>query len=72
MTAPPAAPTRSSTPSPRCCILLLAPVMLAVAIAVKLDGGPVLFRQSRVGKHGTEFGMLARTAGAVARAGGAY
>lgn len=39
-------------------ILLLAPVMLAVAIAVKLDGGPVLFRQSRVGKHGTEFGML--------------
>ncbi|MBN9758070.1 hypothetical protein Ae406Ps2_5213c [Pseudonocardia sp. Ae406_Ps2] len=46
--------------------------MLAVAIAVKLDGGPVLFRQSRVGKHGTEFGMLARTAGAIARAGGAY
>ncbi|WP_060710765.1 sugar transferase [Pseudonocardia sp. HH130629-09] len=32
--------------------------MLAVAIAVKLDGGPVLFRQSRVGKHGTDFGML--------------
>ncbi len=32
--------------------------MLAVAIAVKLDGGPALFRQSRVGKHGTEFGML--------------
>ncbi|GAA1848840.1 hypothetical protein GCM10009772_27720 [Pseudonocardia alni subsp. carboxydivorans] len=39
-------------------ILLLAPVMLAVAIAVKLDGGPVFFRQSRVGKDGTDFGML--------------
>lgn len=37
-------------------ILLLAPVMLAVA--VKLDGGPVLFRQTRVGKGGTELGML--------------
>lgn len=39
-------------------ILLLAPVMLAVALAVKLDGGPVLFRQVRVGKNGAEFGML--------------
>ena len=39
-------------------ILLLAPVMLAVAIAVKLDGGPILFRQARVGQGGTGFGML--------------
>ena len=39
-------------------ILLLAPVMLAVAIAVRLDGGPVLFRQTRVGRDGTEFRMV--------------
>ena len=39
-------------------ILLLAPVMLAVAIAVKLDGGPVFFRQTRVGRDGSDFGML--------------
>lgn len=39
-------------------ILLLAPVMLAVAIAVKLDGGPVFFRQTRVGRGGSDFGML--------------
>ena len=32
------------------CLLLLAPVMIAVAIAVKLDSrGPVLFRQKRYG-----------------------
>ena len=39
-------------------ILLAAPVLLAVAIAVRLDGGPVLFRQSRVGDGGREFTML--------------
>ena len=34
-------------------IVLASPVMLAVAIAIKLDdGGPVFFRQVRVGKHG--------------------
>lgn len=39
-------------------IVLLAPVMLAVALAVKLDGGPVLFRQARVGRDGNDFRML--------------
>ncbi|RZT87913.1 lipopolysaccharide/colanic/teichoic acid biosynthesis glycosyltransferase [Pseudonocardia sediminis] len=39
-------------------ILLAAPVLLAVAIAVRLDGGPVLFRQTRVGEDGREFSML--------------
>lgn len=39
-------------------ILLVAPVLLAVAIAVKLDGGPVLFRQTRIGQNGREFTML--------------
>ena len=39
--------------------LLLAPVLLAVAIAVRLDSpGPVLFRQERVGAHGERFTMF--------------
>ena len=37
-------------------LLLLAPVLLAMAIAIKLDSpGPVFFRQVRVGRHGVEF-----------------
>jgi lipopolysaccharide/colanic/teichoic acid biosynthesis glycosyltransferase len=37
-------------------ILVTAPILLAVAIAIKLeDGGPILFRQVRVGKDGRHF-----------------
>lgn len=37
-------------------ILLTSPIMLAVALAVKLnDGGPVFFRQVRVGRDGKHF-----------------
>ncbi len=37
-------------------LLLLTPLFLAIAIAIKLtDRGPVLFWQTRVGKHGAEF-----------------
>ena len=39
-------------------LVLLAPVFLGIAIAVKLDGGPIFFRQTRFGLHGREFGML--------------
>ena len=40
-------------------LLLAAPVMAAVALAIKLeDGGPVLFRQTRVGLRGQEFACL--------------
>jgi exopolysaccharide biosynthesis polyprenyl glycosylphosphotransferase len=39
-------------------LLLVAPLLLAIAIWVKLDGGPVLFRQVRVGQHGRPFAML--------------
>jgi exopolysaccharide production protein ExoY len=40
-------------------LIVLAPVMLAVALAVKVqDGGPVLFVQSRVGRGGVEFKFL--------------
>jgi exopolysaccharide biosynthesis polyprenyl glycosylphosphotransferase len=37
-------------------LLLLSPLLLAVAIAIKLDTrGPVFFRQVRAGRNGTEF-----------------
>ena len=39
-------------------LALVAPVMVAIAIAVMSDGGPVLFRQTRVGRHGTTFSMV--------------
>ena len=41
------------------CLLAVAPLMLLIALAVKLDSrGPVLFRQWRVGRHGERFQML--------------
>jgi lipopolysaccharide/colanic/teichoic acid biosynthesis glycosyltransferase len=37
-------------------LLLLSPLLLAVAVAVRLDSpGPVLFRQERIGRHGRPF-----------------
>jgi len=40
-------------------LLLAAPLMALIAIAVKLDSrGPLLFRQTRVGRDGTPFRML--------------
>jgi len=40
-------------------LVLLSPVMLAIAVAVKLTSrGPVLFRQNRVGQHGKRFTFL--------------
>jgi lipopolysaccharide/colanic/teichoic acid biosynthesis glycosyltransferase len=40
-------------------LILLSPLLLAIAIAVRLrDPGPVLFRQTRVGVHGRPFRML--------------
>ncbi len=39
-----------------CALLLLSPLLAAVAVAVKLDSrGPVFFRQQRVGRHGVPF-----------------
>ena len=38
---------------------MLAPVMVLIALAVKLDSrGPVLFRQRRVGRGGKRFQVL--------------
>jgi len=40
-------------------ILVLSPVLLTVAVAIKLTGdGPVFFRQDRVGLHGQAFRMI--------------
>jgi lipopolysaccharide/colanic/teichoic acid biosynthesis glycosyltransferase len=39
-------------------MVMLAPVFIFIGIAVKLDGGPIFFRQTRYGLHGREFGML--------------
>lgn len=42
-----------------CGLLLLSPVFLAIAIAIKLNSkGPVFFRQQRVGQFGTPFVFL--------------
>ena len=40
-------------------LLIFAPVLLAVAIAIKLTSkGPVFFRQKRVGQYGEQFVFL--------------
>jgi exopolysaccharide biosynthesis polyprenyl glycosylphosphotransferase len=40
-------------------LLAIAPLLVAIMIAVKLDdGGPIFFRQRRVGRHGGYFDML--------------
>jgi lipopolysaccharide/colanic/teichoic acid biosynthesis glycosyltransferase len=40
-------------------LVLVSPVLAAAAAAIKLeDGGPVLYRQRRVGLEGTEFELL--------------
>jgi lipopolysaccharide/colanic/teichoic acid biosynthesis glycosyltransferase len=40
-------------------LAVTSPVLAAAALAVKLgDGGPVLYRQSRVGKDGRDFELL--------------
>jgi exopolysaccharide production protein ExoY len=39
-------------------LLLLAPVLLMIALAVRWDGGPALYAHRRVGRGGKEFGCL--------------
>jgi lipopolysaccharide/colanic/teichoic acid biosynthesis glycosyltransferase len=40
-------------------LVVTSPLLAASALAIKLeDGGPILFRQSRVGKHGVDFDLL--------------
>jgi exopolysaccharide biosynthesis polyprenyl glycosylphosphotransferase len=39
-------------------LLVIAPVMIVAAIAVRSDGGPVFYRQPRVGKAGRLFSII--------------
>jgi lipopolysaccharide/colanic/teichoic acid biosynthesis glycosyltransferase len=40
-------------------LVVSSPLLAAAALAVKLDGGgPVLYRQTRVGRHGEDFELL--------------
>ncbi len=39
-------------------LLLVLPLLPFVALAVRLSGGPILFRQTRVGEHGEPFTIL--------------
>jgi lipopolysaccharide/colanic/teichoic acid biosynthesis glycosyltransferase len=39
-------------------LVVSSPLLALSALAVKLDGGPVLYRQSRVGKDGVDFELL--------------
>jgi Undecaprenyl-phosphate galactose phosphotransferase WbaP len=39
-------------------LIAVSPVMLAIAIAVKSDGGPALFGHSRLGRNGKSFSCL--------------
>lgn len=40
-------------------LALLSPILVAVAVAVFAEGGrPILFRQTRIGRGGREFGMF--------------
>lgn len=39
-------------------LALAAPLFALIAFLVKLDGGPVFFKQTRIGYMGREFGML--------------
>ena len=40
-------------------LALTSPLLATAAVAIKLDdGGPVLYRQRRVGLHGREFELL--------------
>jgi len=40
-------------------LLVVSPLMVAIAVAIKLDSrGPVFFRQVRVGRHGRRFHLL--------------
>lgn len=42
-----------------CGVIFVLPVMIGVALAIKLeDGGPILYRQRRVGKNNRQFDVL--------------
>lgn len=36
-------------------VIIASPVMIVIAILIKLDGGPIFFKQKRIGLHGRQF-----------------
>jgi lipopolysaccharide/colanic/teichoic acid biosynthesis glycosyltransferase len=38
-------------------LIVLSPLLLVIALLVRLDGGPIIFAQTRVRRHGREFQM---------------
>ncbi|MCX6855268.1 MAG: sugar transferase [Verrucomicrobia bacterium] len=40
------------------CLLMASPAFVLVSLLIRRDGGPVFFKQKRVGLHGGEFEML--------------
>ena len=41
-----------------CALVILSPVMLVVAVAIRRDGGPAFYRQCRLTKNGKRFDVL--------------
>ena len=39
-------------------LVIISPILLAIWVAVRVDGGPALFRHQRVGQGGVSFGCL--------------
>lgn len=39
-------------------LVLSSPLLALAAIAIRADGGPVIYRQRRIGLHGSEFELL--------------
>ncbi|WP_279387765.1 sugar transferase [Roseicella frigidaeris] len=39
-------------------LLLILPILLPIALAIRADGGPILFRHARIGLGGRSFGCL--------------
>lgn len=39
-------------------LFLTFPLLLGIALVVAMDGGPVLFKHRRIGRHGASFGCL--------------
>jgi exopolysaccharide biosynthesis polyprenyl glycosylphosphotransferase len=41
-----------------CALILLSPILLAIALAIRIeDGGPIFFKQERVGRNGRRFNV---------------
>ena len=39
-------------------LILLSPLMIIIALCIKTDGGPIIYKQIRVGINGREFGIF--------------